>query len=41
MLFGTYSNPAEFNSSCGFDPEKELCLAEMLAWDDVHIDDAK
>lgn len=36
MLFGTYENPARFRSTCGFDPEKEERLAEMLAYIDVH-----
>jgi sterol desaturase/sphingolipid hydroxylase (fatty acid hydroxylase superfamily) len=36
MLFGTYRNPALFESHCGFDDEKEQKLATMLAWDDVH-----
>ncbi len=36
MLFGTYKNPKEFNSSCGFDDAKEQQLIDMLAWDDVH-----
>lgn len=36
MLFGTYSNPAEFKSKCGFDRSRELRLADMLSWDDVH-----
>ena len=36
MLFGTYSNPKEFLSKCGFDPEKEEKLLEMLQFKDVH-----
>ncbi len=36
MMFGTYDNPKEFKSTCGFDDEKEQRLIEMLAWDDVH-----
>jgi sterol desaturase/sphingolipid hydroxylase (fatty acid hydroxylase superfamily) len=36
MLFGTYSNPKEFKTSCGFDTEKELKLADMLRFKDVH-----
>jgi len=36
MLFGTYSNPKEFTTSCGFDIEKELKLKEMLLFKDVH-----
>jgi sterol desaturase/sphingolipid hydroxylase (fatty acid hydroxylase superfamily) len=36
MLFGTYENPKEFNSTCGFDSEKELRLKDMLQFKDVH-----
>lgn len=36
MLFGTYQNPKEFNSSCGFDTDKEQRLGEMLRFRDVH-----
>lgn len=36
MLFGTYENPAEFTSTCGFDDEKEQKLLPMLAFRDVH-----
>jgi sterol desaturase/sphingolipid hydroxylase (fatty acid hydroxylase superfamily) len=36
MLFGTYQNPKEFQSSCGFDTENELKLGSMLAFNDVH-----
>jgi sterol desaturase/sphingolipid hydroxylase (fatty acid hydroxylase superfamily) len=36
MLFGTYSNPKEFKTSCGFDMDKELKLADMLKFKDVH-----
>lgn len=36
MLFGTYENPDEFRSSCGFDPDKEERLVSMLAFRDVH-----
>ncbi len=36
MLFGTYSNPAEFKASCGFDRSREERLFEMLAFEDVH-----
>src|SRR5271169_1062188 len=35
MLFGTYENPAEFHSGCGFDAEKEEQLVPMLAFLDV------
>lgn len=36
MLFGTYQNPKEFTSTCGFDQEKELRLRDMLRFRDVH-----
>lgn len=36
MLFGTYENPKEVNSTCGFDTEKELRLKDMLQFKDVH-----
>jgi sterol desaturase/sphingolipid hydroxylase (fatty acid hydroxylase superfamily) len=36
MLFGTYVNPQNFNTSCGFDTEKELKLIQMLKFKDVH-----
>lgn len=36
MLFGTYQNPKEFRSSCGFDNEKEQRLVDMLKFKDVH-----
>lgn len=36
MLFGTYQNPREFRSTCGFDPEKEARLGDMLRFRDVH-----
>lgn len=36
MLFGTYENPAEFTSSCGFDDPKEQRLGSMLLFNDVH-----
>jgi sterol desaturase/sphingolipid hydroxylase (fatty acid hydroxylase superfamily) len=36
MLFGTYENPPEFTSTCGFDDEKEQRLGAMLAFRDVH-----
>ena len=37
MIFGTYKNPKDFKSTCGFDDAKEQRLTDMLAWDDVHI----
>ena len=36
MLFGTYENPPKFESTCGFDPEKEERLGQMLLYRDVH-----
>lgn len=36
MLFGTYENPKEFKSTCGFETEKELRLKDMLKFKDVH-----
>lgn len=36
MLFGTYQNPRKFESTCGFDNEKELRLSDMLRFRDVH-----
>jgi sterol desaturase/sphingolipid hydroxylase (fatty acid hydroxylase superfamily) len=39
-LFGTYENPARFDDRCGFDPDREERLPEMLAWRDVHRDPA-
>jgi sterol desaturase/sphingolipid hydroxylase (fatty acid hydroxylase superfamily) len=36
MLFGTYENPTEFKSSCGFDDDKEQRLFAMLRLADVH-----
>ncbi|MFE8602318.1 sterol desaturase family protein [Archangium violaceum] len=36
MLFGTYSNPPTWEATCGFDDARELRLAEMLAFRDVH-----
>jgi hypothetical protein len=37
-LFGTYENPANFESSCGFDEDKEERLIDMLCYTDVHKD---
>lgn len=37
-LFGTYENPANFESSCGFDEDKEERLIDMLCYKDVHKD---
>jgi sterol desaturase/sphingolipid hydroxylase (fatty acid hydroxylase superfamily) len=36
MLFGTYQNPVRFESTCGFDADKEEQLGDMLAFRDVH-----
>ena len=36
MLFGTYENPKEWTHTCGFTPEREERLLEMLAYKDVH-----
>ncbi|AZI24306.1 sterol desaturase family protein [Pedobacter sp. G11] len=36
MLFGTYENPKEFKSTCGFDNEKEQRLFDMIRFKDVH-----
>jgi sterol desaturase/sphingolipid hydroxylase (fatty acid hydroxylase superfamily) len=36
MLFGTYENPREFKTSCGFDDEREQQLPAMLRFRDVH-----
>lgn len=36
MLFGTWENPKEFKTKCGFDQEKELRLGDMLKFKDVH-----
>ena len=36
MLFGTYDNPKEWSKTCGFTPEKEENLLNMLAYKDVH-----
>ncbi|WP_242604611.1 sterol desaturase family protein [Legionella fairfieldensis] len=36
MLFGTYENPKEWSHACGFTPEREEQLVNMLAYKDVH-----
>lgn len=36
MLFGTYENPAKWEHCCGFTPEREERLADMLLYRDVH-----
>lgn len=35
-LFGTLNNPKKSPKRCGFDPEKEARVGEMLAFRDVH-----
>lgn len=36
MLFGTWENPHTWNGDCGFSPDKEERLLEMLRFKDVH-----
>ena len=36
MLFGTYENPAQWDGRCGFLPDDEERLLEMLAFRDVN-----
>lgn len=36
MLFGTYDNPPRWDAHCGFDPQREELLLDMLAYHDVH-----
>lgn len=36
MLFGTYENPKEWGKTCGFTPEREEQLFDMLTYKDVH-----
>jgi sterol desaturase/sphingolipid hydroxylase (fatty acid hydroxylase superfamily) len=38
MMFGTYENPKEWASTCGFDGAKEQQLLRMLAYQDVHAE---
>lgn len=38
MLFGTFENPGRLNALCGFGPEGEHRLAEMLAGRDIHAE---
>lgn len=38
MLFGTFRNPRDWRERCGFGPERELRLGEMLAGVDVYKD---
>jgi sterol desaturase/sphingolipid hydroxylase (fatty acid hydroxylase superfamily) len=36
MLFGTYRNPATVVVDCGFEPEREQRIVDMLSCKDVH-----
>jgi sterol desaturase/sphingolipid hydroxylase (fatty acid hydroxylase superfamily) len=36
MLFGTYRNPATVEIDCGFEPERESRVLDMLAFKDIH-----
>jgi sterol desaturase/sphingolipid hydroxylase (fatty acid hydroxylase superfamily) len=36
MLFGTYENLQHWRFGCGFDPEREERLGEMLLYREVH-----
>lgn len=36
MLSGTYENPKQWDSICGFTPEREEKLVDMLLYKDVH-----
>lgn len=36
MLFGTWENPPSWDGRCGFDPELEERLGDMLRYQDVH-----
>jgi sterol desaturase/sphingolipid hydroxylase (fatty acid hydroxylase superfamily) len=36
LLFGTYCNPATVALDCGFDPQREARVLDMLAFKDVH-----
>ncbi len=36
MLFGTYENPKNWEKTCGFTPEREERLLDMLKYKDVH-----
>ena len=39
MLFGTFRNPAKWEGRCGFGPEREVRLLEMLRGVDVNLND--
>jgi len=36
MLFGTFDNPRSYAAACGFGPEREPLLRDMLMGQDVH-----
>ena len=36
ILFGTFHNTAEFDGNCGFSPQREARLGDMLMFCDVH-----
>ncbi|MFT6400166.1 MAG: hypothetical protein ACJAYU_004936 [Bradymonadia bacterium] len=36
MLFGTYENPKRADSPCGFRPERERKISEMLRFRNVN-----
>ncbi len=38
MLFGTFENPRAAPEACGFEPEKEARLGDMLVFRDVHAE---
>lgn len=40
MLFGTYENPKEWTKTCGFEPQKEEQLIDMLKFKDIHKKDS-
>lgn len=37
ILFGTFDNPRGRNFVCGFEPDREACLLEMLQGKDVNL----
>jgi hypothetical protein len=36
MLFGTFENPRRYEAACGFGPEREARLSDMLLGRDVN-----
>ena len=38
MLSGTYENPEEFKSKCGFDNDRKERLLDMLQFKNMHIE---